>query len=138
VRSILYIMLYSTILANTLHYTLACKLSRCSEVYSRPRSQVHSQLHLMTLPGCLTIHSHVSSQNTFKHTPEYALKYSPKCTRCHTPRLLGYMPPSTLSRRSQVHSRICSQLYSPEARHSQFHLTICSHVCFWVLDSETC
>jgi hypothetical protein len=28
------------------------------------------------------------------------------------------------------------QVYSPEARHSQFHLTICSHICFLVFNWE--
>jgi hypothetical protein len=90
-----------------------------------------------TLPACLTICSQVSSHNALKHTPEYALKYTPNCTRWHTPSLLDCTLPNKLSRCSQAHSRARSQVHSPEARHSQSHLTICSHVCSWVLDPET-
>ena len=131
-------MLPSTKLSNALHCTLPTKLSSRSQAHSGARSQVHSQLHLMTLPACLTIRSQVSSQNTLKHTPEYALKYTSNYTWCHNPSLLEYMLPSELSRCSQVHSRARSLLHSPEAKHSQSHLTICSHVCSWVLDPETC
>jgi len=67
-----------------------------------------------------------------------ALKYTPNCTRWHTPSLLDCTLPGKLLRRSQAYSRARSQVHSPEARHSQSHLTICSHVCSWVLDPETC
>jgi len=128
VLSIPYIILYSTTLLNALHCMLPSKLSSHSQAHSQARSQVHSQLHLMTLPACLTIYFQVSFQNTLKHTPRNALKYTPQCTRCHTPILVDCTLPSTLSRCSQVHSRACCPLHSPEARHSQSHLTVCSHV----------
>jgi len=134
---IIYIILHSTKLPNALHYTLPSKLSSHSQAHSRARSQVHSQLHFMTLPACLTLRFQVSSQNALRYTPVYTLKYTPKCTQCHTPILLGYTLPTKLSTCSQVHSRACSPLHSPEARDSQSHLTICSHVCSWVLDPET-
>jgi hypothetical protein len=137
VHSILYIILYSTKLPNAFHCKLPSKLSRHSEAHSQARSQVHSQLHLMTLTACLTIYFQVSSQNTLKHTAGNALKYTPKCTQCHTPILVDCTFPSTLSRCSQVHSQACCPLHCPEARHSQSHLTVCSHVCLWVLDPET-
>ena len=41
-----------------------------------------------TLPPCLTIRSQVSSQDALNHTPEDTLKYTPYCTRWHTPSLL--------------------------------------------------
>ena len=97
VRSILYIMLHSTKLPNALHSTLPSKLSRYSQTHSRPRSQVHSQLHLMTLHACLTIHSQVSSQDPLKHTPEYALNYTLNCTRWHSQPAWLYAPKYTPS-----------------------------------------
>ena len=136
-RSIRYIILHSTKLPNALLYTLQCKLSGRSGAHSRARSQVHSQLHLMTLSACLTIHFQVRSQNALQHTPLYTLKHTPKRTRCHTPILLDYTLPSQLSRYSQVHSRAHCPFHSPEVRQSQSHLTICSHVCSWALDPET-
>jgi len=121
----------------------------CARYYTSCCIQLNSQMHFIvcsqalktlssTLPACLTIHSKVSSQNTLKHTPEYALKYTPKCTRWHTPSLLDCTLPSKLSRCSHAHSRACSQVHAPEARHSLSHLTICSHVCSWVLNPVTC
>jgi len=114
------------------------------------RSQLHSMAHSLpawlyarwsalktlpialddTLPAFLTVRSQVSSQAALNHTPEHALKYTPKCTRWHSPSLLDYTLPSTLPRRSQVHSQ--------EARHSRSHLTVYSNVCSCVLDPETC
>jgi hypothetical protein len=130
VRSILYmIILQSTQLANALHCMLPSKLSS--------HSQAHSQLHLMTLPTCLTICFQVSSPNALKYTSEFALIYTPHCTWYHTPILLDYTLPRKLWRCSQLHSHARSPLHSPEARHFQSYLTICSHVCPWVLDPET-
>jgi len=137
VRSILYIILYSTKLPNAFHCTLPNKLSSHSQAHSQARSQVHSQLHLMTLTACLTIYFQVSSQNTLKHTPRNALKYTPKCTQCHTPILVDCTLASTPWRYSQVHSWARCPLHSPEARHSQSHLTVCSNVCSTVLDPKT-
>jgi hypothetical protein len=137
VHLILYIIPHSTKLPNALHCTLPSKLSSHSRAHSRARFQVHSQLHLMTLPACLALRFQVSSQNALRYTSVYALTYTPKCTRCHTPILLEYTLPSQLSRCSQVHSRACCPLHSPEARHSQSHLTICSYVYSWVLNPET-
>jgi len=82
-----------------------------------------------TLPACLTIRSQVSSQNALKHTPKHAFKYTPNCTRWHS-QFHSMTLPAYLALRSQIHSQ--------EARYSQSNLTICSHVCFWVLDPETC
>jgi len=61
------------------------------------------------LPACLTVRSQVCSQDALKHTPENALNDAPNCTRWHTPSLLNCTLPSKLSRRSQAHSRACSQ-----------------------------
>ena len=98
-----------------------------------------------TLPVCLTVHSQLSSQDALN------------CARWHTLSLLDCMLPSKHSRRSEAHSRAWFQLHSQlhsmtlpaylalpsqiqfqEAKHSQSHLTICSHVCSYVLDPETC
>jgi hypothetical protein len=137
VRSILYIILYSTKLPNAFHCSLPSKLSSHSQAHSQACSQVYSQLHLMILTACLTIYFQVSFQNTLKHSPGNAFKYTPKCTQCHTPILVDCTLPSTLSRCSQVHTQVRCPLHCPEARHSQSHLTVCSHVCSWVLDPET-
>jgi len=69
VHSILYIILRSTKQPNALHCTLPSKLSSRSQAHYQAHSQVPSQLHLMTLPACLTIHFQVSFQNALKHTP---------------------------------------------------------------------
>jgi len=76
------------------------------------RSQARSQLN------CI-VYSQPSRLYAPKYTLEYALKYAPNCTRWHThaPSLLGPMLPSTLSRRSRVHSRQRSQddpKYTPD------------------------
>jgi len=89
VHSILYIIQQSSQLPNALHCMLPCELLS--------HAQAHSQLHLMTLPTCLTICCQVSSQNTLKHTHEYALKYTPHLTWTHTPILLDYPLPNKLS-----------------------------------------
>jgi len=68
-----------------------------------------------TLQSCLTVHS----QDALKHTPENALKDAPNCTRWHTPSLHECTLPSNLSRRSQAHSRECSQ--APSRLHSIAH-----------------
>ena len=126
------------------YYTSCCIQQNC-QMHFIARSQALKTLSSTlpstlsnTLPACLTIRSQVSSQNALKHSHEYALKYTPNCTRWHAPSLLDCTLPSKLSRRSQAHSRACSQVHSPEARHSQSHLTICSHVCSWVLDLQIC
>ena len=137
VRSVLYFIPHSTTLSNALHCTLASKLWSHSQAHSWAHSQVHSQVHLMMLPACLTIHFQVSSPNAVKYTPKYTLKYTSNCTQYHTPILLDYMLPSNLWWCSQVHSCAHSPLHSPDARHSQSQLTICSHVFSWVLDPET-
>ena len=134
VHPILYIIWHSTKLPNALHCTVPSKLSSCAQAHSRACSQVHSQLHYQ--PTWLYT-SKYGLKTLSKYPPEYTLKYSPNCTRCHTPILLDYMLPSMLSRCSQVHSQARSPLHSPEPTHPQSHLTTCFHICFWVLDPET-
>jgi len=56
-----------------------------------------------TLAACLTVCSQVSSLDALNHTPEHPLKYTPNCTRWHSPSPLDCTPPSTLSRHSQEH-----------------------------------
>jgi len=122
--------------------TRANKLSRRSQTHSR----AHSQLHSMTLPACLTIRCQVHSEYAPKYTTGYVLKFSPghalqdapNCTGWRTPSLLDGTLPSRFSRCTEAHSWARSQVHSPEARYSQSHLTIRSHVCSWVLDPETC
>ena len=129
----------------------------CAQYYTSCCIQQNCQMHIIacsqaikmlsstlpsaiddTLPACLIIYSEVSSQNALKDTPKSALKYTPNCTWWRTYRLLDCMLLSKLSRHSQAYSRALSQVRSTEARHSQSHLTICSHVCSWVLNPETC
>jgi len=133
---------------------LSSTLQVRTQVHPQVRSQVQSQMHSMTLPASLTIRSQVSSQDAPKYTSEYILKYppehprkdAPNCTRWHTPSLLDYTLPSMLSRTLPIalddtlpaYLALRSQVHSQEVRHSQSHLTICSHVCCWVLDPETC
>jgi len=106
-----------------------------------------------TLPPCLTIRSQVSSQDAPKYTP-HTLRSTPPSTFSSTlpgmlSRTLKIALDGTLlaclTVRSEVsardalkHSPEHAPKYTPEARQSQSHLTICSHVCSWVLDSETC
>jgi len=46
---------------------------------------------------------------------KYALKYTPDCTRLHTPSQLDCTLPSKLSRHSQIHLPVRSQVYSEYA-----------------------
>jgi hypothetical protein len=69
-----------------------------------------------TLPAYLTIHSQVSSQDTFNHNPEHALKYTPNCTQWHTLSLLDYTLPSKLSRHSRAQLRVRPQVHLRVAR----------------------
>ena len=103
----------------------------CTFSHQLSRSfQAHSQLHSMTLPACMTIRSQVSSQAAPKYTPSMFSSTLPgMLSRTLLIALDGTLL-ACLALRSQVHSQ--------EARHSQSHLTICSHVCSWVLDPETC
>jgi hypothetical protein len=64
-----------------------------------------------TLPACCTVHFQVSSQDALKHTPKHALKYSPNCTRWHTPSLPDYTLPSKLSRHSEEQLRVRTQVH---------------------------
>jgi hypothetical protein len=117
--------------ASLLYCTLPNQRSRSSQAHSRARSQVHCQLHSMTLPACLTIRSQVSSQDAPKNTSEDAPKYTSESLSSTLFIALGGTLPAYLA--------LCSQLiHSPEARHSQSHLTMCSHVCSCVLGSEAC
>jgi len=53
-------------------------------VSRRAKSLVNRTLPIaldVTLLACLTVRSQASSQDALKHTPEYALKYTPNCTR---------------------------------------------------------
>jgi len=149
-----------------------------------------------TLPACFTILPQLLSMALSKPTWLYTLKYALKMFSSilqstlsntlpialnDTPSLLEYTLPSKLSRQSQEHLQVhtqvdlrvglkytseslwstflsscsstlltalddklpaylalCSQIESPEARHSQSHLTICSHVCSCMFGPETC
>jgi len=103
--------------------TLSSMLSRRSQAYSRARSQIHSQLHSMTLPACLTLRSPVSSQYALNHTPEHAPKYTHNCTWWHAPSLLDNTLPSKLSRHSQEHLRVRTQVHLRVARKYTLHCT---------------
>jgi hypothetical protein len=83
---------------------------------------MYSQLHSMTLPACLTVRSQVSSHVTPKYISE--------SLSSTLPIPLDGTLPAYLALRSQVHSQ--------EGRHSYSRLTTCSHVCFYMLDPETC
>ena len=83
-----------------------------------------------TLPACFTIRSQLLSMAHAQPAWLYALKYALKT--------LSSILPSTLSNTLPAYLALCSQIHSPEARHSQSHLTICSHVCSCVLGPETC
>jgi len=107
--------------------TLPNQLSGCSQAHSRARCPVHSQLHSMTLPACLTIRSQESSQDA----PKYTLSSSsstlagiltrtlPITLNCTIPSCLTFAPmsalktlPRTLRMRFKVHLWVCSQVHS--------------------------
>jgi len=110
--------------------TLPNQHSRCSQAHSPSRSQVHSQLHSISLPACLTVRSQASSQDAPKNTSKDAPWYTSESLSSTLFITLGGTLPAYLA--------LCSQIHSPEARHSQSHLTMCSHVCSCVLGPETC
>jgi len=101
---------------------LPSKLSRCSQVHSRALSRTHPIALDDTLPACLTVRSHVSSQDTTKYTSESLLNTLQIA-------LNGTLP---------AYWALCYQVHCQEGRHSQSHLTICSHVCSCMLHPETC
>jgi len=105
VHLILYIMLQSTKLPNALQCTLPSKLSSGFQAHSQVRTQVHFQLHLMTLSACLTLPFHGSVWSALWHTPEYALKYTPIALN------------ATVTFWLNIHSKVISQdglTYTPE------------------------
>jgi hypothetical protein len=114
------------------------KLSRHSEVHSEyvlmytPRL-ISRTLPIAlggTLPACLTIQFQVSSQD------------APKFTRSTFSRTLPGMLSRTLLISLDGTLLACvtlsSQVHSQMTRHFRSHLTICFHVCSWVLDPKTC
>jgi hypothetical protein len=87
VRLILYIMLHST----------RNQTAKCTSLHgSKYALKYTPDCTRLYTPSLLDLRSQVSSQDALKHTPN--------CTRWHTPSLLDYTPPSSLPRRSQVHS----------------------------------
>jgi len=142
------------ILYTTLHTTnlkVGCQMHfiACSQVHSWLHSIAHSQpAWLYTpnfarwhTPSLLDLCSQVSSQDSPKYTPRYALKDSFNCTRWHTPSLLDCTLPSKLTRcsqaYSQAHSPIHSQLHSMAHSRSAWYtfpstLEIRSQVHLWV------
>jgi len=104
----------SSKLPRTLPIALDGTLSACLTV--------RSPLHSMVLPACLTVRSQVSSQVTPKYTSESLSSTLPIA-------LDGTLP---------AYSALRSQVHSQEGRHSQSHLTLCSHVRYCMLDPETC
>jgi len=65
-----------------------------------------------TQPACWTVHLKTSVQEAFKRTPKHSDKYTPNCTRWHTPSMHDCILQSMLWRCSPVHS-VCSQVHSP-------------------------
>ena len=131
-------------LSRTLPIVLDGTLPACLNI----RSQISSQDALKYTPNftrwhtpCLldyillsklSRHSQIHSEYAPKYTSVYPLKFTPRHpvkdsfngTRLHTPSLIHCTLPSNLSRRSEAHSRACSQLHfrARSQLHSQFHL----------------
>jgi len=110
--------------------TLPYQLSISFQPHSWPWSQVHSQLHWMTLRASLTIHTQVSSQD--------APKYTPSTFSSTLPGILSKSLLIALDGTLLACLALPSQVHSQESRHSRSHLTICFHVCSHVLNLETC
>jgi len=102
---------------------------RHSQAHSHALSQVLSQLHLMTLPVCLTVHSQVRSLGMPNYTSKLLSITIPSTLSCTLPIALHGTLPARLALRPQVHS--------PCGRHPQSHLTTCFHVCSCMLNPET-
>jgi hypothetical protein len=83
-----------------------------------------------TLPVSLTVRSQVRSQHTPKNTSEYTPQYTSESLPSTLLNALHDILPAYMALLFGIHS--------PEARHSQSHLNICSDVCSCVLGSETC
>jgi len=60
---------------------------------------------------CLTVRSPPRSQDALEHTSKHTFKYTPNCTRWHTPSLHECRLPSKLPRSSQAYSQTRSQIY---------------------------
>jgi hypothetical protein len=110
--------------------TLSSMLSKRSNAYSPACTHIHSQLHSMILPACLTIRSQVNSYDFAKNTSKDAPKYSSESLSSTLFIAFSGTLPAYLA--------LCPQIHCPEAKHSPCYLTICSHVCSCVLGPETC
>jgi hypothetical protein len=63
--------------------------------------------------------------------------YALKMISSILPSMLSSMLPITWHDTLPTYFALCFRVYSQEASHSQFHLTICSHICFLVFNWET-
>jgi len=103
-------------------YTLSTLPSTPPSTFSRACSPGRSQLHSMA------------------HSPPaglYAPKQALKMLSSILPSMLWSMFPIACHNTLPTYLALCFQVYSQEARHSQFHLTICSYICFLVFNWET-
>jgi len=112
-----------------IHHTLPRMLSKssqvhrvCSQVHSRACSHGHSHLHLMA-----------HSQPAWLYTPKPALKKLSSTLLGTLSSTLQIALDGSLPDYLALHSHGLSQ----EGRHSQSHLTVCSHVPSCTLDLET-
>jgi len=129
-----------------LDYSLRSKLSRCSQVHYEYAPKYTLSTHPSTpqsmFPGT---HRDIVSR-TLAIAPLAHSQFDRLKVQKQTLKRLAITLPSTLSNTLLMAlddtlpacSDLPSQVYSPEARHFKSCWRVCSHVCTWVLDPETC
>jgi len=124
---------------DTIHYAAFNKTAKCTSLHAPKYALKYTpDCTRLYTPSLLDLRSQVSSQDAPKYTPS-TLPSTPASTFSSTlPGMLSRTLLIALDGTLLACLALRSQVHSQEARHSQSHLTICSHVCSWVLDPETC
>jgi len=126
-----------------LNYTFRACLTLCSQVSSQEASKYTPSMFPRIPPRAFssTLLSMLSTTLQIAHdgllAAIYALMQALKMLSSMLPTMLSRMFPIALHDTLPAYFALCFQIQSQEARHSQFHLTICSHISFLVFDQET-
>ena len=131
-------------LPNPLNHTFWACLTLCSQVSSQEASKytpsmfpgIPPRTFSCTLLNMLSITLLIAHDGILAAI--YALMYALKMLSSILPSMHPSMFPIALHDTLPAYLALCFQVHSQKARHSQFHMTICSHKCFWVCDEETC
>jgi len=125
-----------------LNHTFRSCLTLCSQVSSQEVSKYTPSMFPGIPPRTFssTLLSILSTMLLIAHDgilpAIYALMYALKMLSSILPSMHPSMFPIALHDTLPAYLALCFQVHSQEARHSQFHQTISSHICFLVFDRE--